>query len=205
MRTLLVTGIVAAAVTLNALGQGYLSFANTSATRVFLQDGTPVPNVIQGGTYLAELLYAPDGSPTDPGIFGQIATRVGATTTFNTPTAGVFIGGARSVTSITPPGGYGLFQVRVWDSRAGSTYNQALVTGVGDVCNPFQLGYSPVLRVDTADYTASPIPAPAPLGMPSFSLMGGLSPPPPWCVPEPSTIGLGVLCGAALLMFRRRK
>jgi hypothetical protein len=106
----------------------------------------------------------------------------------------VFAGGGRTIPTITPAGGFGLFQVRVWDSRAGADFNAAQASGN----SAFQSGYSSVLRVDTADPTTTPPGTPASLGMPSF----GMSPIP--IVPEPSVIALGVLGAGALLMLRRR-
>src|SRR5437762_8326983 len=91
-------------------GQGSVSFANTLSSRVYLCDGTtPVPI---GNRFTAELAYAPDGTPSD--VFFFAATRVGATTTFG-PVGGLFNGGGRTVTQLSPAGGLGLFQVRVWE------------------------------------------------------------------------------------------
>lgn len=192
MKKLLLISALAAVASLSAFGQGSVSFANTSTQPVRRADGTAVPSALQGGTYQAELLFAPDGTSTDAATFGEGATRVGATTTFNTPQAGVFSGGGRTVTQITPAGGFGLFQVRVWDTRAGVDYNAALASGN----SAFQAGYSSVMRVDTADPTTVPPGTPAALGMQSFTL----SP-----IPEPSVIGLGLLGVGTLLMLRRRK
>jgi hypothetical protein len=192
MKKLLLISTLAVASTLSSFGQGHVGFANTSTSPVRRADGTAVPTGLSGGTYLAELLYAVDGATTDAREFGNVATRVGATTTFNTPTAGVFNGGGRTITSITPPGGFGMFQVRVWDTRAGADYAAALASGN----SAYQAGYSAVVRVDTADSTASPLPPAASLGLASFTL----SP-----IPEPSVVALGLLGAGALLMLRRRK
>jgi hypothetical protein len=189
MKKLLLTGALAMIATLSSYGQGSVNFANTSTSPVRLQDGTAVPRTAAGGTYVAELLYASDGTPATAETFGLVGTRMGATTTFNTPTAGVFSGSGRTITSITPAGGFGLFQVRVWDTRGGSTLEESAAAG-------FQTGYSQVLRVDTSDTTISPPPTPAALGMTSFNLS---------VIPEPSTIALGLLGVGTLLMLRRRK
>jgi len=192
MKKLLLISALAAVASLSAFGQGSVSFANTSTQPVRRADGTPVPTALQGGTYQAELLYNPDGTPTDADRFGDTGTRIGGTAAFSTPAAGVFSGGGRTVTSISPAGGFGLFQVRVWDTRAGVTYQEAIASGN----SAFQAGYSSVLRVDTADPTTTPPGTPVALGMTSFTLS---------VIPEPSTIALGLLGVGTLLMLRRRK
>jgi len=195
MKKLLLISALAALTSLSSYGQGSVTFANTSTSLVRLKDGTAVPRNAVGGTYVAELLYAADGSvpfgnPTADAAFGAVATRVGATASFSTPAAGVFSGGGRTITSITPPGGFGLFQARVWDTRAGTTFQEAALN------TQMELGYSAVVRVDTADPTALPLPTPAALGLSGFTLS---------VIPEPSTIALGLLGVGTLLMLRRRK
>jgi len=189
MKKLLLISALAALTSISSYGQGSVTFANGSTSLVRLQDGTAVPRQAVGGTYVAELLYAADGTPNTAETFGLVGTRVGATATFGTPAAGVFSGGGRTITQITPPGGFGLFQVRVWDTRGGSSFEESAAA-------LFQVGYSGVVRVDTADPTALPLPTPAPLGLQGFTLS---------VVPEPSTIALGLLGVGTLLMLRRRK
>jgi len=192
MKKLLLTSALAIIATLSSYGQGSVNFANTTGSLVRQADGTAAPRNAAGGFYAVELLWAADGTPTTDATFGLVGTRVGATTTFNTPNAGVFSGGGRTVQGITPAGGFGLFQVRVWDTRAGADYDAAMASGNSSL----QAGYSSVIRVDTSDTTVSPLPTPAPLGMTGFTL----SP-----IPEPSTIALGLLGVGTLLMLRRRK
>jgi len=192
MKKLLLTSALAIIATLSSYGQGSVTFANTSSSLVRQADGTAAPRNAAGGFYAVELLYAADGTPHTDATFGLVGTRVGATTTFNTPTAGVFSGGGRTISSISPAGGFGLFQVRVWDTRAGADYDAAIASGNSQ----FQAGYSTVMRVDTADTTVSPLPTPAALGMTSFTLQP---------IPEPSTIAFGLLGVGTLLMLRRRK
>jgi hypothetical protein len=167
-----------------AQGLGSVNFGNAAANRVFLMDQTtPVPRAALGGTYFAELLSALDGADF------STATRQGASSTFNTPSAGVFNGGGRTVPT-TANGGFGQFMVRVWDTRGGATYDLARQNTGG-----FQFGDSGVFRQDTSDPTTVPPGTPATLTMPSFSLT----------VPEPSVVGLGLLGAGALLLLRRRK
>lgn len=192
MKKMLLISALAVIATLSSYGQGSVNFANTSTQPIRLSTGAAVPTALSGGTYVAELLYAPDGGSTDADAFGASAIRVGGTATFATPTAGVFNGGGRTITQITPAGGFGLFQVRVWNSQAGATYDAHKANS----STAFELGYSGVIRVDTADPTTTPPGTPAALGMTTFNLRP---------VPEPSVIGLGLLGAGALLMLRRRK
>jgi len=181
----------------NAFAQGFgvVYFGNTSTNRVFLSDGTtPVPRQADGGTYVAELLSALDGADF------STAVRQGLPTTFNTPQAGVFLAlnGVLTVPT-TINGGFGQFRVRVWDTRGGATYEDALANF--DPRLRDQLGQSPIFRTDTADPTQVPLPTPAALRMPSFHL----SPDGSASVPEPSTYALFLLGAGALWFFRRRK
>jgi len=177
---------------LNAFAQGVgsVNFANGPANRVFQGDGTPVPRAVDGGSYLAELLSALDGAHF------ATATRQGLTTTFHGPVAGVFNGGGRTVPT-TQNGGFGQFQVRVWDTRAGATYEQARTSVDSRYC----VGESPVFRIDTADASAVPPPPPAPLNMPSFIMINLGGPP----CPEPSTYALALLGAGALWLLRRKR
>jgi hypothetical protein len=192
MKKILLINALAVLATLNSYGQGSVNFANNGATRVFMNDGNPVP---VGSRFTAELMYAPDGSQA---IFGETAIRVGGTTDFGgtVGVVGTFSGGGRTVGTITPAGGFGLFQIRVWETAAGNDYRAAILTGDPQ----WQAGTSAVLRVDTGDPTTTPAGAAAPLvgtgGLTSFTL----SP-----VPEPSVIALGLLGAGALLALRRRK
>jgi hypothetical protein len=167
-----------------AQGIGSVNFANAAANPVRLMDGTLVPRAAAGGTYFAELLSALDGADF------ATASRQGLTTTFNSPAAGVFLGGGRTVPT-AQNGGFGQFMVRVWDTRGGATYDLARQATGG-----FQFGDSGVFRTDTSDASIVPPPLAAPLGMPAFSLS---------IIPEPSVIGLGLLGAGALLLLRRRK
>jgi hypothetical protein len=183
---LLVFGLV---VTTSAcLGQGSVNFQNSTTTRVYLCDGTPVP---AGNRFNAELMYAPDGTPSY--AFDVVATRVGAPASFggSLMIPGIFVGGGRTVQTITPPGGFGLFQVRVWETAFGRDYSSAILSG-----DPRQnAGKSGIIRVDTGDSTTTPPGTPVSLvayGLTSFYLYG------PPC-PEPSTWVMGALAGRGVL------
>jgi len=195
MKKLLLTSALAVLATLSSYGQGSVNFANASATAVTLADGTRVP---VGTRFLAELMYAPDlgGAIPPEAAFDAVATRVGATSSFGGSAQvlpGIFQGGGRTVSSISPSGGFGLFQVRVWESGAGASWSEAMAGGNAN----YQAGHSAILRVDTGDPTLVPAQTPAALtGLTAFQLQP---------IPEPSVIGLGLLGAGALLMLRRRK
>jgi len=191
MKKLLLITALAAVASLSAYGQGSVNFANSTATRVILQnaDGTTT-FAPTGSRFAIELVAAPDGTPTD--AFQFAATRVGQTATFF-PVAGQFSAGGRTALNVTPAGGFGLFQVRVWETANGVDYNDSVLRGVGFA------GQSGILRVDTGDPTTTP---PGPAGS---LLTGGLASFTVSAVPEPSTIALGLLGIGTLLMLRRRK
>ena len=176
---------VLASASVFAQGLGTINFANAAVNRVSLAGGAAgVPTAASGGTYLAELLSAIEGTDF------STASRQGLTTTFNTPSAGVFNASTRTVPT-AQNGGNGQFMVRVWDTRAGSTYELAWASQD----SRYQAGNSGVFIRDTADPTP-PAGTPTALNMPAFSLT---------VIPEPSVIGLGLLGASALLLLRRRK
>jgi hypothetical protein len=186
MKKILIVAAMAALVAVNSFGQGSVVFSYAAGTPIYLADG--VTRVPTGSAYQVELVYAPDGtSSTD---FATMAVRQGNTANFG-PTAGYFSGGGRTVDSITPAGGFGMFQVRAWSSANGTSYNDVKTRGQGFA------GQSGILRVDTGNPVigeagASLIQA----GLTSFNITP---------VPEPSAIALGILGVGTLLLLRRRK
>ena len=179
--------LVALLAGLNVRGQGSVVFANNSATRVYLITSTGSTPVPAGSQFNAELVFAPDGTPT--AAFDAVATRVGAAITFFSP--GLFNGGGRTAQFITPAGGFGLFQVRAWETAGGNSYNDVVIRG-----GPYGVGESAILRVDTGDPTTIPPGTPTPLvsaGLTSFYII----------VPEPSVVLL-TICGLAAVVFGRR-
>lgn len=169
-----------------------------SATQVLAQgtitfSGITVRNpdsslVTSNQGYLGELVFAPDGS-TDQ--FDALAVRLGTIGAVGAPLAGRITGGTRTAPTTTP-GGFGLFQVRVWRGSDGPDWRAVVATG-----NPnFLVTESPIVRIDTGDPTTVPPGTPTPF--PTMTLT--LHP-----VPEPSVIALAVLGAGALFMLRRRR
>ena len=127
-------------------------------------------------------------------------TAVGSSVSFlNGGAAGFITGGATpdllvpdtSVTATTS----GAYQLRVWNTANGSTYETAAATvgakiGSSSSVSVSLLGYNPATQSAPPGY-------PTANGFASFSLTSV-------AVPEPATLALG-LFGAAGLLFRRRK
>jgi len=115
--------------------------------------------------------------------------QIGAAANFLTGTsAGTFFGGGRTITTpgSTVNGPVLCFQVRIWDTATGSSYDTAWIRGKG-----------PIFMMKTKDLT-NPLEttpnlyqAPGYLG---FQI-----------IPEPSVVCLSLLGGGALLMLRRRR
>jgi hypothetical protein len=186
MKKILIVAAMAVLAAVNSFGQGSVVFSYAAGTPIYLADG--VTRVPTGSAYQVELVYAPDGtSSTD---FATMAVRQGGAANFG-PTTGYFSGGGRTIDTIQPAGGFGLFQVRAWSTANGTSYNDNLSRQVGSV------GKSGILRVDTGnpligESGASLITA----GLTTFNITP---------VPEPSAIALGVLGVGTLLLLRRRK
>jgi hypothetical protein len=174
--------------------QGAISFANNSLTRV--TNLLTFEPVVAGTTFQAALYYLPDQliSPTTPD-FDMFGSVLGAPIGFVIP--GVFIGGTRTTPPSTPPGGIAWFQVRVWETAFGSTYEEALNNP-----NPMNgrlacVGTSNIIRVPAGD-PSHPIGAPGTLvaaGLQGFYV----------CIPEPGTWALVGLGGAFLAWSLRRQ
>jgi len=184
-KSLLLTTLVLAGVT--AFGQGSVTFSNSGGTAI--RRTSTGANTPAGSTFQAALYWAP--KDTLDADFDTAAQQLGAASNFG-PTAGFFSGGGRTINNLTPPGDTAKFQIRVWETQYGSSYD--IVKGTGDA--NAEIGKSATFLVDTAN----PL-----IGEPNAS-MGALIPvftvdP----VPEPSVIGLGLLGVGTLLMLRRRK
>jgi hypothetical protein len=165
-----------------ALAQGVVNFNNNVLAEppdrtVYGVDGS----ALVGTNFVAQLYYGTDA--------GSLVAHTGAASRFRVTTTtqpGTWSGGNRTLTG----GGVGtpiLLQVRVWDSSAGSTFDQARAAGgtwgASEVFTYTQALSAPPASTDTQM-----------LGLTSFTL-----------VPEPSVIGLGLIGVGALVWLRRRK
>jgi hypothetical protein len=186
MKKALLSAILALCSIASAVAQGSVVFSNSGGSPI-----TCGPSLIPtGSTFQAELMYAPDG--TASAEYDSLAVRVGAAANFG-PTPGFFSGGGRTINSITPAGGFGLFQVRVWTTAFGGSYNEVIASGMGAA------GKSSIMRVDTGNpLIGEPATGLVASGLQYF-FVGG------YCIPEPPVIGIGLVAGAALLVAFYRK
>jgi len=198
MKKLYLTAIVCAGMAVSALAQGTIVFDSSQASSwVTLQVGpkpdanTPT-NLPAAGSWQAALLFAPGTTLGQPiGNFTQVALVSGAGFANNGYISGgtiVTIGSGLGEAA----GAAGTFIVEGW---TGNFANYAAAAGAGGASF---LGQS----VEFVNGVGNPNPPPtAPAGMTGWD--GSLILVSP--VPEPTTIALGGLGAAALLLFRRRK
>jgi hypothetical protein len=187
IKALILVGMIAA---LPAFGQGRITFLNT-ATGTGITGGSPVTDVggavrLTGATFWAQLYAAPGANQA----VGSLQA-VGSPVNFRTGAGAGFVPAGLVVTVPSgAPGTTATIQMRAWEGAAGSTYEAALAGGA-------KTGFSNIVNV-------GPLGGPDPTGGPDFLdpfMLGvtGFS-----LVPEPSTIALGLI-GAAALLLRRRK
>lgn len=165
--------------TMAALAQGQLNFSNYVPAAginapIFDVDGT---TKAEGPDIVAQLYW---GTAAD-----SLAPVGDAVPLLSGAGAGYFVGGARTV---DVPGKTDIFvQVKAWETKGGTytSYEDAVPSGA-------KYGESNILQVTVQE---APFLPPNLDGLESFSLT---------VIPEPSTIALGLL-GAAALLLRRRK
>ena len=180
--------VVASALAVSAFGQGQINLNNRGLALVNDASGKP----LTGTTFVAQVWYGASAS-TLTSSFAPSPFRASTTTypgTWN-PAA---TGGPGAIATLTgfAPGSTVTMQVAVWDSAlAGVGAAQALSKTAGT-------GLS---QTFTYAIPADPLAIPGGMeGLKSFNLVAGGAP----VVPEPTTIALGAL-GAAALLLRRRK
>ncbi len=203
MKALLLV-LVSMATALAMQGQGYFNFNNLAASGTitipaggYVGEGNAGDYV--GSTYDAALYYSltPISGSVDP---STLTLAAGSTTAFFGTTgslpnhgpsadgAGLFDGGTVTITG-TADGQTIYAEVAVWYAAGGAvSYAAALASGQNT-------GFSSAIPIRLASGTDNTIGDMS--GLSSF-LVGEI-------IPEPATIALGALGGAALLLFRRRK
>jgi hypothetical protein len=167
-------------------GQGTINFSNGTAMDQRIYE-TPGVLALVGTKYMFGLYYAPDGT-TDQSQFIQLGASTGIAGPEGSRT-GIFTGGNRTAPTAVP-GGFGMFQVRGWESAYGNTYEAVLSSG-----QPACVGKSNIVRVDTGNPTTVPPETPASLvngtGFRGFII----------CIPEPSTTLLSAMGVGAILLY----
>ncbi|SRR6266568_3970610 len=135
--------------------QGTVVFSNGGAPGAITDSLTGRPAEV-GTTFSVALYFAQDGI-IDPGLLVQI----GPTIHINF-SPGYFYGGTYTAPTLTP-GGFGMFQVRVWETSFGSTFEQALANTAPQNGRLALAGESGILRVMTSYPFADPPLPPTPL------------------------------------------
>ena len=174
----------------NLFAQGTITFANNNATAVY--NDLTGDKLMAGNTFQAGLFWAVDGT-SDQSLFVQI----GAATNIQ-PLEGLYSGGTRTTPNGTPGGSAAMFQVRVWETAYGNSYDAVVANGTQQNGRLGLAGKSDVVRVVTGNPSGIPPSVPTSLvanGLQGFTVN---------VVPEPSVIGLACLGAAALFGLRRR-
>ncbi len=202
--------VIGTVLAVSAMAQGTLNFGN-STSGVFRNPiydfnpaapgvaqsgqsalGTPAGATVYGGPLLqganyVAALYAGPAGVTDASLLTFVTSG-----TFRTATGNVLPGGLINSIFDVPiqgvaAGGVATLEVRVWDIRTGSSFDNAATSGRSGLFQSQPLGgIGPAGPVLTPDMT----------GWSSFCLA---------TVPEPSSFALAGLGAAALMIFRRRK
>jgi hypothetical protein len=195
---LTLTALVAAA---SVYAQGTVNFNNATGTgstggAQYVSNIVDNVRVPAGAGYLVQLYYGAPGTAENALVAVETAP-------INFSAAGLFVGSTRTllesvIGTANPasgsPGQVALLQVRAWSASLGAdfaTAEAAWRAGSG------VLGRSAAFSVTTGNPALMPPGLPAPMnGFRGFFLVP---------VPEPSTIGLGIVGLAALAFLRRRK
>jgi hypothetical protein len=148
---------VLACVPAPARAQGTVNFRN-KATGVDAPDfDVDCTTKLSGSAFSASLYASPNPDPAS-------MVALGSPTVFLTGIlSGYYNGGTRTIPGI-PPGAVGFFQVRVWESACGATFEQALA--IVPTC---KRAVSQVFAVQTGDGFSPP---PELVGLNSFCLTG---------------------------------
>ncbi len=202
-KTLFLIALMAGAV--SGFAQGSVTFANNSGAGFLTTPGTAAnghtdrlvyytdnTTALLGTNWVAQLYYASGANQAEGSlhiISGDTPTKFFATS--QPGGAGLFNGGTKIFPDVAQ-GVTATLQVRVWDGSLYSTYALA--------ADPSSLPAGPHITGKSATFNYAPPTPPststAMEGLQSFTLQAA---------PEPSTIALGVLGAASLLIVRRRK
>jgi MYXO-CTERM domain-containing protein len=196
-KILLTTVATLAAVSMYA--QGTVTFANNSAAAI--SNSITGVRVLGGTTFRVALYYLADSAnPPTTADFTERGLNLlpdGVFLGTSANPSGLFNLGTRSAPT-SPAGGAGWFQVRAWEAAYGLTY-EAAINAPATGGRQALVGTSNIIKVNLGNPTTTP---PGTAGSLTASGLQGFYVVP---VPEPTTIGLGLLGLGALLALRRRK
>jgi hypothetical protein len=139
---------------LSLQGQGWVSLANSASSGVSNCYGLGYPPVYAceplplGTRFSVGLYYAPDGE--QPYLLLRPTTSI-------YPLPGRFIGGTRTTPASTPPGAYAMFQVKIWETAFGTTFEEAL-NAPPQGGSMSRLGISKLMRVRTGAVVPAALP-----------------------------------------------
>jgi hypothetical protein len=167
--------------------QGTLVFANlasgVNAPASYWIGLSPTGQKVTDTNFVADLYFSnTTNAPTDS--LQPAGFRVPFSSTTSGGGGGYFLGGTRTVAGAT---GFIEAQVRVWDSRIASTFEQARIGPLAG------WGFSSPVIINLA---IPPAPAPS---------LAGLSPFPVFIVPEPSLSALAAVGAVVFLILRHQK
>ncbi len=128
--------------------QGTVGFSNFGAPGAITSGLTGLPAEV-GTTFSLALYFAQDGI-TDPGQLVQVGPAIHINVS-----PGYFFGGSYTA-PVVPPGGFGMFQVRVWETSFGSTFEQAVANSTVQSGRLALAGESGIMRVATGNPLADP-------------------------------------------------
>jgi hypothetical protein len=166
-------------------GGGTIVIANNKGATIYpvlKPDGTKAT----GATYSVEVFV----NNIDP------ANQIGSTMTLNSINGRFSLSGAQIVPGVAP-GAVATLIARAWDNTTGATYDSAFIKG-STTFKSDALGGDVDGDPSTPPATATAMVTGRADGFQNIQLQGGIA------IPEPSTITLGAL-GAAALLLRRRK
>ena len=190
-------------------GQGTVLFNNfaVGVPQPAVIDSTTGTNAVAGTTFSVALYFAPYPNPDpgpgtlppDPATLTEVGQSVHLG--FLLPSAqligaGLYNGGTVTINEIHPPGYFGWFQVKAWETAYGFTYEQAAAAGPMNGRTAL-LGVSNIIKVNTGDPTLTEPDVPATLTGLSGILLT--------VVPEPSVVALGALSACVVLVFLSKK
>jgi hypothetical protein len=190
MKKLAILAVLLTAVGAVSYGQGTFAMANRRAvTGLDAPIADALGTKLLGTDFLAQLWAAPVGSTAFRAYGDPVPFKSGVA-------AGYFLSAVPVTLADVTPGGKVDVEIRAWRASAGATYDAAVLAPMVAAGN---YGISPVISglatggVPDPDVSAPGLPAPL-VGLQGFSFI----------LPEPSTIALGLL-GVAVLVLRRCK